>query len=292
MMLGIAASSSIAVPSGRLSQSGDSSVRNKAIPKLTGTPIRSAMKEVTSVPTIGTSAPNRSVTGFHSESTRNPKPNFCIAGKLPYTSEMMIPSRITRTKTAKNRATALKMTSWSWTLFCFGSCISATLGSGRERGAPIIVAGIAAVGMTVTDGARSRQLPRRRSIYRLPGSVLDLCLPGVLDLAGDGARKRNVVERIRELFAVGGIRPVEELQHFPGRIGLRLRLVHEDERGAGNRPGILAGLVGQHQVVAGRLVPVRARGRRLERFRRGAHKVALAVLHLGIGHLVLQRVGV
>ncbi len=49
-MLGIAASSSIAVPSGRRSQPGDSSVRNSAMPKLTGTAISSAMIEVTSVP--------------------------------------------------------------------------------------------------------------------------------------------------------------------------------------------------------------------------------------------------
>ena len=53
------------------------------MPKLTGTPISNAMKDVTSVPTIGTSAPNFSVTGFHSALTRNPKPNFCIAGRLP-----------------------------------------------------------------------------------------------------------------------------------------------------------------------------------------------------------------
>ena len=83
MMLGIAASSSIAVPRGRLSHGGESSVRKRAMPKLTGTPITSAMVEVTSVPTIGTRAPNFSVTGFHSESTRKPKPKRCIAGRLP-----------------------------------------------------------------------------------------------------------------------------------------------------------------------------------------------------------------
>ena len=53
------------------------------MPKLTGTPISRAMNEVTRVPTIGTSAPNFSVTGFQSESIRNPKPNLCIAGRLP-----------------------------------------------------------------------------------------------------------------------------------------------------------------------------------------------------------------
>jgi hypothetical protein len=49
-MEGTAASSSMAVPSGRLSQAGDSSVRNSAMPKLTGTAITSAMNEVASVP--------------------------------------------------------------------------------------------------------------------------------------------------------------------------------------------------------------------------------------------------
>ncbi len=50
MIDGMAASSSIAVPSGRLSQAGESSVRKSAMPKLTGTPISMAMSEVTSVP--------------------------------------------------------------------------------------------------------------------------------------------------------------------------------------------------------------------------------------------------
>ena len=108
MMLGIAAKSSIAVPSGRLSQGGESSVRNNAMSKLTGTPTKSAMDEVTSVPTIGTRAPNFSVTGFHSELTRNPKPNFSIAGRLPYTSDTMMASRIAKTRNAKHRVSARK----------------------------------------------------------------------------------------------------------------------------------------------------------------------------------------
>ena len=50
MIDGIAASSSIAVPSGRFSHAGHISVRKSAMPKLTGTPISSAIAEVTSVP--------------------------------------------------------------------------------------------------------------------------------------------------------------------------------------------------------------------------------------------------
>ncbi len=57
MMLGTPASSSTAVPSGRRSQAGQISVRNSAMPKLTGKAISSAMNEVTSVPAMAISAP-------------------------------------------------------------------------------------------------------------------------------------------------------------------------------------------------------------------------------------------
>ena len=50
MIEGIAASNSTAVPSGRLRNGGHISVRNSAMPKLTGTPIASAMADVTMVP--------------------------------------------------------------------------------------------------------------------------------------------------------------------------------------------------------------------------------------------------
>ena len=76
-MLGIAANNSIAVPRGRLNQAGDNSVRKMAMPKLTGTAIRSAIRDVTSVPYIITSAPNCSMGGFHSAVQRNDRPNFC-----------------------------------------------------------------------------------------------------------------------------------------------------------------------------------------------------------------------
>jgi len=49
-MEGIPASSSIAVPSGRRSHSGQVSVRKSAMPKLIGTPISNARTEVTTVP--------------------------------------------------------------------------------------------------------------------------------------------------------------------------------------------------------------------------------------------------
>ena len=49
-MEGTAANSSTATPSGRRNQLGDSSVKNSAMPKLTGTAITKAMIEVISVP--------------------------------------------------------------------------------------------------------------------------------------------------------------------------------------------------------------------------------------------------
>ncbi len=103
MMLGIAASSSIAVPSGRRSQIGDSSVRKSAMPKLTGMPMRSAIAEVVSVPTMGTRAPNCSVTGFHSALAKKPKPNARIDGRLPARSESRIPPSSANTRNAKSR---------------------------------------------------------------------------------------------------------------------------------------------------------------------------------------------
>nr|WP_308419591.1 hypothetical protein [Chitinimonas koreensis] len=74
MIDGMPASSSIAMPSGRRSQIGDSSVRNSAMPKLIGTPISRAMKEVINVPWIGRQAPKFSPTGSHDGEKMKPKP--------------------------------------------------------------------------------------------------------------------------------------------------------------------------------------------------------------------------
>ena len=79
-MLGMAASNSMAVPSGRRSHPGDNSVRKMAMPKLTGTAMTRAMMEVINVPYIGIRAPNRSIGGFHSLVQRNAGPNFTIVG--------------------------------------------------------------------------------------------------------------------------------------------------------------------------------------------------------------------
>jgi hypothetical protein len=101
MMLGIAASSSIAVPIGRRNQTGASSVSTMTMPRLIGTPKRRAINEVTSVPKTGATAPNFSVTGFHEVLVKKPKPSFAKAGQLPMARESRMPARMRRTKAAK-----------------------------------------------------------------------------------------------------------------------------------------------------------------------------------------------
>ncbi len=73
------------------------------MPKLTGMPMRSAIAEVVNVPTMGTSAPNCSVTGFHSALIKKPKPNVRIEDKLPAKRETRIPASSANTRNAKSR---------------------------------------------------------------------------------------------------------------------------------------------------------------------------------------------
>ena len=73
------------------------------MPKLTGIAMNSAMPEVTSVPKIGISAPNLSLTGSQSELVRKPKPKAWMAGMLPTTSEAMIAANSANTPNAQTR---------------------------------------------------------------------------------------------------------------------------------------------------------------------------------------------
>ena len=101
MMDGTAASSSTAVPSGRRSQTGQVSVRNRATPKDSGTAISSAMVALTRVPTTAMAAPNSSLTMSHSTRQMNSKPNFWKAGQALTNSETMMPSNATSTISEK-----------------------------------------------------------------------------------------------------------------------------------------------------------------------------------------------
>ena len=107
------------MPKGRLSFLGQSSVRNSAMPKLTGTPINKAMHEVTSVPKIGTKAPNLFETGSHSVEVRKPRPKALMLGMAPMTNEIRMHISIARTKKAKMRVTILNDLSTSnWRCMC------------------------------------------------------------------------------------------------------------------------------------------------------------------------------
>src|SRR6516225_9997137 len=91
--------------------------------------------------------------------------------------------------------------------------------------------------------------------YRLAVGADDL-LPTVLEDRDRVWRHWDVVERFCKLPAVL-VGPVEEVEDLFRSLGLILLLVHQDERGAGNRPTLLARLIGQDQVKARRALPVR-----------------------------------
>src|SRR6185437_190692 len=86
--------------------------------------------------------------------------------------------------------------------------------------------------------------------------------------------------------------PVEELENLLGHLGLLLALVHQDEARAGDRPAVLAALVGEQQIETGRFLPVGIGRRCLEALAVGHHRAAILVDEFGIGELVLQRIGV
>src|SRR5687768_11336887 len=221
MMLGIAASISMAVPSGRRSHTGESSVRKMAMPKLTGMAMRSAIAEVTSVPTMGTSAPNFSCTGSHSSVQRKAAPNSLSDSVLPISSDTRIAASRLKTTNAKNRVRLRKIAS-----------INALLRSmdGR-RGPKTTIAGSPAIVLAAL--LPSTALMRGRlpfSVQRLAGAV-GHALPGGLDLLHDRLGHRHVVELARHRRAVFE-RPLEELENFLAVLGLLLLGVHQDERGA------------------------------------------------------------
>src|SRR5438445_3970810 len=97
-MLGTPANNSTAVPNERRNQTGQISVRNKAIPKLTGNAIRSAISEVDKVPAIAIKAPYLSLTGSHSIVVRKEGPNSRKAGQAPKIKEIIIPTKTNNTQ--------------------------------------------------------------------------------------------------------------------------------------------------------------------------------------------------
>src|SRR5690606_36453299 len=114
--------------------------------------------------------------------------------------------------------------------------------------------------------------------------------PVGLDLAHQRVGQRHVAQRTRLVVAVG-IDPAEEFARVLRAFRILRLLARQDEVGGGDRPGVLAGRIGHHQVeVAGR-GPVGARGGGGEGLFAGVHEVAGGVLQARVGELVLQRVG-
>src|SRR5258706_1490986 len=279
MMLGIAASISIAVPSGRRSHTGESSVKKIAMPKLTGIAIASAMADVTRVPTIGTRAPNSSWTGSQLLFQRKEARIFRRESELPASSESRIaPSRL-KTKSAKNRVRFRKSAS-------INALLRSIVGGGSLRSAA--TDGACAIAKPLLSNTALMGLVR--SIHGLSGSVGDR-LPCGTDLRDDRVGHRHVVELGGHALAVlEG--PLEELEHFSRRIGLLLLRVDQDERGASDGPGLVAGLVGEHDPHARGRLPVGASGRGLEGVVVRGDELARLVLHLAVRELALLRVRV
>ncbi len=100
MMLGMAASSSMAPPTGRASQGGASSTRNRAISRLMGTAITRAMAVDTRVPKMLLRAPKSPVTGFQAWLVRNCQPSWWRASADPDQSCRNTPPSSTRIRTA------------------------------------------------------------------------------------------------------------------------------------------------------------------------------------------------
>src|SRR6185369_8391630 len=201
MMLGIAASISIAVPSGRRSHTGESSVRNTAMPKLTGIAIVSAMKLVPSVPTMGTSAPNSSRTGSHSSVQRNSTPKCLMEGAAPIASDTRIAASRLNTRNAKNRVRFRNNASIS--------ALFRSIGGFGDRSRTI--AGDFAIAKPLLSSTAVIAI----SAQRLARRVRDT-LPRRLDLLHDRVGHRHVVELLGHLAAVA-VSPIEEFEDFAPR---------------------------------------------------------------------------
>jgi hypothetical protein len=92
MMLGIAASNSIATPMGPFRKFGAISVTNIAIPIAVGRENRRAKEVVTKVPKIVVAAPKTPVTGFQAVDVRKLTiPNFSIESEDSLTSIINMP---------------------------------------------------------------------------------------------------------------------------------------------------------------------------------------------------------
>src|SRR6266853_728984 len=285
MMLGTAASSSIATPTGRLSHTGAISVRKMATPKLTGIASSSASTELTSVPYTGASAPNCSVTGFQTSRVRKLSLKCANAGQAPARSDTATPPSSASTRVAamkvalrktrsRSRCPAACRGSIKATVFIADGNLSRCVPRNRNRRPPVARGGRRSSSTptaSAPSGGRAHEARPTRTLHplgvrgraRQARRTLDLRLPGGTDLLDQALRQRDVVQLGRHLGTVV-IGPFEKLERLTGCGRIRRHGVHQDEARARDRPALLARLIGEDQVIARCMGPVVARGRRLE----------------------------
>src|SRR5450631_3970533 len=137
------------------------------------------------------------------------------------------------------------------------------------------------------DDAGRRELAAGNGANSVPEllarRILDLGLPRLRDQLDDVVGQRDVVQFLRHFLAVLE-RPVEELEHFLTVRGLVLSLVDKDEAGAGDRPRVLARLLGEHLVETFASLPLGIRCRSLERGVVRHDEITVLVLELRIAH--------
>src|SRR5690348_5219980 len=194
MMDGIPASNSIADAMGVRSQAGATSVRNSAMPKLTGTASSIAIKAVTTVPTIGTSAPNRWFTASQSVETRNFQPKVANASRPPHAMDSAMPSSAAATSSAQPPTNT------------------------RKTRSP-----------AASERRRSRF--KRAEAALIARSLRELRLPVRLDPLHQRIRQRHVIQRLR-LWLTVLQRPFEEVERNLAARGV-LRMLVEDHPGGG-----------------------------------------------------------
>src|SRR5580698_2314979 len=239
MMLGTAASNSMAMPTGRFIHTGASSVRKMAMPKLTGIAITSAITEVITVPYTAASAPYWSVTGFHTSRVRKCSLKCASAGQAPCASDTATPPRSVSTRSAATNVAARNRRSRS-------RCPAACRGS-----------------MAAAVFIGSRLHPFGVGCAGHGWDTLDVRLPGRAHLLDQAVRQRHVVELGRHFGAVA-ISPIEELERLAGRSRIGRRAVEQDEARTGDRPAARTRLIRQDQVVPRRVRPVGVAGGGLE----------------------------
>ncbi len=110
--------------------------------------------------------------------------------------------------------------------------------------------------------------------------------PGLFHLRNQRRGQRHVIQFGRHTSAIL-VRPGKELQRLIHRRGIVRLLVHQNKAGAGDRPTLGAGLIGQDQIITVGMHPVGVGRRRLEGLGARRHGGPRLVGEQGVRHLVL-----